>query len=236
MPQLMQELTDMPATVFCPACKRQLRLPDALMGKSVRCPICSETFTATESENALPMAALQNDAPENYEGDEPPPDRSRRRMSVDEEDEQEDDDDYEDLPRRRGQGSRAAAKSRVMAPAICLMVTGGLGLLGGIANVIFNAVKFLGGGAAAIQPQGQPAAQHFGFVVGVIIGISVVVILPIVVLAGGWSMLNLRNRGAAMTAAIVAMIPCHYCFFLGIPFGIWALVVLNDDKVRRAFN
>jgi hypothetical protein len=56
------------------------------------------------------------------------------------------------------------------------------------------------------------------------------------VLGGAYQMLNLRNYGVAMASAIVAMLPCSGCCLLGLPFGIWALVVLNKQEVREAFQ
>jgi hypothetical protein len=39
-----------------------------------------------------------------------------------------------------------------------------------------------------------------------------------------------------MTACILAMIPCSACCLLGIPLGIWGLVVINNPEVRGAFS
>jgi hypothetical protein len=50
-------------------------------------------------------------------------------------------------------------------------------------------------------------------------------------------MKNLQSYGLAMTASIVAMIPCiSPCCILGLPFGIWALVILNRPEVKAAFR
>jgi hypothetical protein len=50
-------------------------------------------------------------------------------------------------------------------------------------------------------------------------------------------MQKLSNHGLAMAAAIVAMIPCFSpCCLLGLPFGIWALVMLNKPEVRSQFS
>lgn len=56
-------------------------------------------------------------------------------------------------------------------------------------------------------------------------------------LYGSIQMLKLRNYGMAMTAAIISVIPCvGPCCCLGIPFGIWALVVMNQPDVKLAFR
>ena len=67
--------------------------------------------------------------------------------------------------------------------------------------------------------------------------VAILVVLDIIVILGGIKMKGLQNRGLGMAAAIIAIIPCFYpCCVLGIPFGIWALVVLNDANVRTAFD
>jgi hypothetical protein len=50
-------------------------------------------------------------------------------------------------------------------------------------------------------------------------------------------MKKLESYSFAMAAAIIAMIPCiSPCCLLGLPFGIWALVVLGDGSVKAAFQ
>jgi hypothetical protein len=50
-------------------------------------------------------------------------------------------------------------------------------------------------------------------------------------------MQSLRSYGFAFAAAILAMIPCLTpCCVLGLPFGIWALVVLNKPEVKSQFT
>jgi hypothetical protein len=49
-------------------------------------------------------------------------------------------------------------------------------------------------------------------------------------------MKQLKNYGLAMTGSIIAMLPCSVCCLLGLPFGIWSLVVLNNPEVKEAFR
>jgi hypothetical protein len=66
---------------------------------------------------------------------------------------------------------------------------------------------------------------------------SVGIILSIVVLIGAIKMKGLENYGFAMAASIIALIPCvSPCCLLGIPFGIWSLVVLSDPIVKSSFK
>jgi predicted Zn finger-like uncharacterized protein len=44
-------------TIPCPNCQRELRVPDQLIGKLVKCPACSTTFTASLSEPSPPVEA-----------------------------------------------------------------------------------------------------------------------------------------------------------------------------------
>ena len=57
-----------------------------------------------------------------------------------------------------------------------------------------------------------------------------------VVFFGALKMKNLENYGLSMSAAIIACIPCCSCCCLGIPVGIWALIVLNKPEVKSAFQ
>ena len=52
----------------CPQCGRQLRVPEELLGRSVKCPACATLFTAGEPSNVTPATP----APIPFR-DEPPP-------------------------------------------------------------------------------------------------------------------------------------------------------------------
>ena len=58
----------------------------------------------------------------------------------------------------------------------------------------------------------------------------------VVVLSGAWKMRQLENYPLCMTAAVVAVLPLHAGFVLGLPFGIWALSVLTKPEVKDAFR
>jgi hypothetical protein len=49
-------------------------------------------------------------------------------------------------------------------------------------------------------------------------------------------MKKLENYALCMTAAILLLLPCTPCFFLSVPFAIWALIALFDPQVRDAFS
>jgi hypothetical protein len=123
--------------------------------------------------------------------------------------------------------------NRVSAPAIALIVTAAVGLALQILSLPINLLQ-LAGGAAAPPPMDipfvfDPRVAVASGVIGILIGI--------IVLIGALKMKNLESYGFAVASAIIAMVPCFSpCCFLGLPFGIWALVVLSDPQVKAAFR
>jgi hypothetical protein len=108
----------------------------------------------------------------------------------------------------------------VQGPAIALMVTFGLALALSLVMLVFSIVMI-------VEGEADPTAL-FQFVFSVPFSIFV--------LYGANKMRRLEQHGVATAAAVCAMIPCTGCCLLGIPFGIWALAVLNDSYVRAAFR
>ncbi len=53
---------------------------------------------------------------------------------------------------------------------------------------------------------------------------------------GGWRMRQARSYGLSLIAAIMALLPCTFGWILGLPIGIWALVVLMDPAVKAGFS
>jgi hypothetical protein len=72
--------------------------------------------------------------------------------------------------------------------------------------------------------------------VGVVLGI-IGILASVVILLGAMKMKKLESYGLAMAASIIAMIPClSPCCLLGLPIGIWAVVVLSKPEVKSAFH
>ena len=61
--------------------------------------------------------------------------------------------------------------------------------------------------------------------------------LNLLAIIGGFSMRRLGSYGLSMCGAIVSLIPCAVacCPLVGIPVGLWALVVLLRPEVKAAF-
>ena len=62
-------------------------------------------------------------------------------------------------------------------------------------------------------------------------------LIDAVIIYGAVRMKNLSSYSWAVAAAVLALIPClsSPCCAVGVPFGLWALLVLLDRDVRAAF-
>lgn len=141
-----------------------------------------------------------------------------------------------------GSASREAIQSQTKPAAICLIVFGALMALLGVVNVITQAAS--GGQTQQLPAEApewmkqamkwqtdMPAAVQYGMA-------ALSLLIFALVILGGVKMLQLRARGLVMTAAILAMIPCFTscCCVLGLPLGIWVIVLINKPEVRNQFD
>ena len=158
-------------------------------------------------------------------------------------------DDYEDDDSRPSR--RQEALQRVRTPGMILQVFGVISLLLGlilsmtyafaidtIAKPMYEGVYEPMKKQPGAKAQNIPTYEEYrqsSQIVGLIF-YPIGVICSIAIVIGGGKMTKLRGYGWAMTASILAMIPCtNICACLSIPFGIWALVVLLNSDVKRAF-
>jgi predicted Zn finger-like uncharacterized protein len=227
----------MPEIINCPQCERKLRVPDNLLGQAVKCPTCSMTFTASAALSELPPMAgpeaaapppsapqpepypLQYDVPAPYPGAAQQPRYADQGAPV----------DFDD-PRVRRRQLRPAALDAVAGPAIALLVVGIIGIVGAAIGVCAGFfVSAAGVGLRrGFNGEFQPIFAVFFY--------GAMLVSSIVVVACSTKMKRLDSYAAAMTGSILAVIPClSPCFILGIPFGIWALVVINQNDVKEAF-
>lgn len=125
----------------------------------------------------------------------------------------------------------------VKAPAIALMVVAGIAIVVGIFSLLGDAVLLFSGAIARLEEMNEgPNSKYLDILIRTIWGI-ILVAASAYVLYGAIQMKNFTNYTAARTAAIISVIPClGPCCFLGIPFGIWALVVLAKPEVKDAFR
>jgi hypothetical protein len=137
-----------------------------------------------------------------------------------------------------GGPNRAMAAAKVNAPAIGLMATAGIGILLQLLSLVLNV---LGTGINMASMAGQSGtpdavANMMGGTMGVI-GSIMGILIGGLILFGAMKMRQLNNWGLALASSILAMIPClSPCCCLGLPIGIWALVVLLDNNVKASFS
>jgi predicted Zn finger-like uncharacterized protein len=228
----------MPEIINCPQCERKLRVPDNLLGQPVKCPTCGTTFTAA----AAPVEAPPSPAP----APPPPPPPPQEQPYVLEYDNppspaaqppyqspyyrpQGRAPDFDD-PLERRRHLRPAAMDAIAGPAIALLIVGIIGIVGSALGVCAGFM------VSANAPAGRRQMNNEAEPYVVLCFYGVMLITSIVVVVCATKMRRLESYGAAMTGAILAVIPClSPCFLLGIPFGIWALVVLNQGDVKDAF-
>jgi hypothetical protein len=115
----------------------------------------------------------------------------------------------------------------VRAPAICLIGIASLALLMDIPMAFVSYMD------ATHVAQGNDYAT----VAGPVGGAVGLILMHVIVLIGAVNMLKLSSYQFARAAAIIAVVPlCTPLCVVGIPFGIWAIVVLSRAGVEEAFE
>jgi hypothetical protein len=120
------------------------------------------------------------------------------------------------------------ARRQVQGPAIGLIVAGILNLVPFLLVVLGLVYQLL---------VGQTGVGVPGIAEIVIIAIMFGLCLPVgvVMIIGGLRMLRLESKGLATTASILALLPGPFGCMVGIPIGIWSMIVLNRPTVKAAF-
>ncbi len=122
------------------------------------------------------------------------------------------------------------AQRQVQGPAIGLLVVGILNCLAVPLAVLV--VLYVG---LSVQPPGAPRADWA--ILPAILLIAAVVLIPVIlsasIIVAALKMKRLRAYGLAVTASILSII--SPAGLVGLPIGIWALVVLSQRDVRNAF-
>jgi predicted Zn finger-like uncharacterized protein len=221
----------MPEAVHCPSCDLQLRVPDELIGKKVKCPTCGTNFMATSRSQAAREVANVEPVAESV--------RHRDLDTVEAQVSQE-----EPLhPAYRRQALNSAK-----LPAIFLLVTGILGFLGSswsLVNVLLmppptkeeikamaQALSGFGVTEASLQDSVNMTRGQTGALIN-----SAFVFLSVLTIAGAIAMLSGRARWLGIIGSLTAMVNFQVCCCaVGLPIGIWSLVVLLNADVKNAFR
>jgi len=133
--------------------------------------------------------------------------------------------------------TQQTAADKIKLPAIGLLVVGILGIV----SCLYDVLNVVFGFTAALlkdvdlPPQARQligASSSYGLIFVVINAAGSGFLI--------WAaaqMLKQRNHTAALVASALAIIPCWGgCCCLGLPVGIWALLVLMKPDVKSAFH
>lgn len=126
---------------------------------------------------------------------------------------------------------------KIKLPAVALLVVGILGLVDAVYSTLDVIFGFT---TAALDTVDLPpealqliaAVSSYGLV-----GVALNVVGSSFLVWTALRMIKLKGHTAALVASALAIVPCWGgCCCLGLPIGIWALIVLLDADVKSAFD
>lgn len=212
----------MAISVSCPSCGHHYNVMDEAAGKKFRCKQC-------EAVVEVPAAGGPVEDPGRPEDVFDPLDSGNPTGAEG------------PMPRRRPPQGRSGVSTtpaeRTLLPAIFMYVACGFSIAYSILSIALN----LAGIEMNAFPQPGNAqdemAQEMVRVLGIVM-LFAFIFRDLFLIYAAWHLQSRRSYAVAMTGAVISVIPClgSPCCLLGVPFGIWALVVLNDDAVKAAFR
>jgi hypothetical protein len=137
--------------------------------------------------------------------------------------------------------SESVIDQKLKIPAIGVISTGALG---GVLSLYGVIATLMGSNKNTELPPGLPP-EAAGFLKSYLSMMEtfnlplnlLALIMSVLTLMAGIKMLQRRSYGLVMTGVIIGMVPClSACCCTGLPFGIWALVVLSNEEVRKSFH
>jgi hypothetical protein len=128
--------------------------------------------------------------------------------------------------------------AQVSGPSIGLLVTG---IIGGIFSLLGLFMSILGTSFSSIMRDrfdefDDRYAEIFEGAAGIASSFIGIVVAAFIIYAA-LKMKELSQYGLCMAASILAMIPCiSPCCIIGLPIGIWCLIVLSRPEIKTAFH
>lgn len=135
----------------------------------------------------------------------------------------------------------AHAQNLVSGPATGLLIVGILcaiaSLWGVVSNLLGIGMGAMGGGPRGnIPPQLEQYARLMSGGLGLALNFIAVALAGFYIFAST-KMRRLESYGMVMTATILSMLPCtSSCCCVGLPVGIWILIVLSKPEVKGSFH
>lgn len=138
-------------------------------------------------------------------------------------------------------GNESRARDLVSGPATALIVTG---IVGAVIVLIGLAFGMFGSAFQAptegLPPELRPlfeALEKMQSPVMLIVDAVIKLAVSGLIIFGGMRMRALTGFALVVTGSVLAIIPCTSpCCCIGLPVGIWALVVLFKPEVKSAFR
>jgi hypothetical protein len=128
------------------------------------------------------------------------------------------------------------AAQQVQGPAIGLIVTAAVGILFSLFGLLANLLGFR---MASMEDFGGGYGSQYWSMWSGGMGIGLAIVALAVWAFVGWAAMKMKaleQWTMAIVASVVAMIPCSCACILGLPIGIWSLVVLLKPEVKAAFR
>jgi ABC-type proline/glycine betaine transport system permease subunit len=131
-------------------------------------------------------------------------------------------------------------EGKVAGPAIGLIVVGALGALMNLWGIVAGGIDPAMIAEMDLPQEQREMMEKFATTVqGAgsafnIIGLG----LDIFIIWAGVRMMKLHSWTAAVVASALMMVPCFTgcCCLVGVPLGIWSLIVLFNKDVKQAFE
>ncbi|MEC9093590.1 MAG: hypothetical protein VX438_12835 [Planctomycetota bacterium] len=240
----------MPIEFHCSECYAQVITPDDTAGKQGRCPNCSAVLRipernpsavkiVTPTSPAQPVATPASSQPladpfkptgqKTIEQQE----IINKQFGFDQWEEKREEETWgEDTDlsyKMRKMVIQERLKNSIVGPAQCLVVTAAvnliivtLAILGLTGYVIYNALQSLESNTILVTISG--------------IIIAIVLMSSTMIMIGANHMRKTRSYSVAYMGAVIALLPLNLLFFLSIPFGVWAILILNDTAIAEGFK
>lgn len=209
----------MPINVSCQGCGKAYAVPDERAGQRFKCKVCGAVVPVPAADWGF--SSHDSAFGGNSEGFADSGNPYAAPLSTD---------------TSGTRMNRPEAMSKTNVCAIFLYIVAGLSVL----NHLYSVIGALSGqDLNPFAANGPPVdeSQRMVIMIAGVVGGLVGVTLDMLVIFGAYCLQKLTRYPLAMTGAIIACIPCcGPCFVFGIPFGIWALVLLNDSRIKPHFQ
>lgn len=132
--------------------------------------------------------------------------------------------------------SSGGSNAKILAPGIALIITGALGL---IMSFVSIGIALLGEPEPPdpALPEWLADLQAGQFGVGAAVIQVAFVLLNGLIIFGGICLVRVKSWGVALAGSIAAIVNIgNCCCVIGLPIGIWALVILQLNDVKAAFQ